>query len=269
MDDQNKNLILATVLSFVVILTWYVAGPMLFPQWFPTEEVVQTAAPSTTTDAAVPPVAGQTSAVPATGQTAAEAAVEAPRLTIDTDELAGSISLQGGRIDDLSLKTYTETIQKGSPNVRLLSPVGQAAPYYALFGWQPSGDLTFDDVPGANTPWQIRSGATLSVDAPVTLGWDNGKGLQFTRTIAIDDKFMFTVTDAVTNTGSAAVRLAPYGVIARHGLPSTMQNIWVVHEGLIGRADGILDIEKYKNVPKLPVIENEAAHAQLVEFLRT
>ena len=37
MDDQNKNLILATVLSFLVILGWFVAGPMLFPQWFPAE----------------------------------------------------------------------------------------------------------------------------------------------------------------------------------------------------------------------------------------
>ena len=263
MDDQNKNLILATALSFLVILAWYVGGPILFPDWFPEPEVVQpVAAPTTPAAATTPPVA--TAADP--GGTAAPAAVpEAPRLTIDTAELAGSISLLGGRIDDLSLKTYTETVQPGSPIVRLLSPVGQVSPHYALFGWQPAGDLAFEDVPGANTEWSLSSGATLSEDAPVTLTWDNGKGLVFTRTIAVDDKFMFTVTDAVTNSGAAEARLAPYGVIARHGLPTTLQNIWVVHEGLIARADGKYAETNYNDVVKLPVIEREAANAELVE----
>jgi YidC/Oxa1 family membrane protein insertase len=265
MDDQNKNLILATALSFFVILGWYVGGPILFPSWFP-EEVVQPTGTATTAvvpSAATPPVATDGAAGSAT--LTAAAAPEAPRLSIDTDELSGSISLLGGRIDDLSLKTYTETVKAGSPNVRLLSPVGQASPFYALFGWQPAGDLTFDDVPGANTEWQLASGSTLSPDAPVTLTWDNGKGLAFTRTVAVDDKFMFNVTDSVTNSGGTEARLAPYGVIARHGLPTSLQNIWVVHEGLIGRTDGILDIVKYKSVPGLPVVENEGAHAQLIE----
>ena len=43
MDDQNKNLILATALSFLVILGWFVGGPMLFPQWFPEETAAQQA----------------------------------------------------------------------------------------------------------------------------------------------------------------------------------------------------------------------------------
>ncbi|MGL6209603.1 MAG: membrane protein insertase YidC [Paracoccaceae bacterium] len=261
MDDQNKNLILATALSFLVILTWFIAGPMLFPQWFPAEQVAQPAAP--TTDVAAPPAATTTEA--AAGASAAAAAVpEAPRLTIDTPELAGSISLLGGRIDDLSLKDYTETVEPGSPIVRLLAPVGQDSPYYALFGWQPAGDLTFDDVPGANTEWQVAAGATLTDAAPITLTWDNGKGLQFERSIAVDEKFMFTVTDTVTNSGAAEVKLAPYGVIARHGEPKT-QNIWVVHEGLVSRADGEITETDYGDVVDLPVIDREAAHAELVE----
>ncbi len=265
MDDQNKNLILATALSFFVILGWYVGGPILFPEWFPTEEAVQPSvsatAPAAIPDATLPPAAGTDAA----GATAPAAAPQAPRLTIDTDEVSGSISLLGGRIDDLSLKQYTETVQPGSPIVRLLSPVGQNSPQYALFGWQPAGDLTFDDVPGANTEWRLTAGATLSDDAPVTLTWDNGKGLVFTRTIAVDDKFMFSVTDAVTNAGSAEARLAPYGVIARHGLPTTLQNIWVVHEGLIARTDGRFSETNYDDVTGLPVVEREAGNAELVE----
>ncbi len=263
MDDQNKNLILATALSFLVILTWYVAGPMFFPQWFPAEEATQPVPPAAeaVSDAVTPPAAGA-----AVGTTApAEAVPEAPRLTIDTPKLAGSISLQGGRIDDLSLKTYTQTVEPGSPIVRLLSPVGQESAFYALFGWQPGGDLGFEDVPGAATDWQLTAGATLAPDAPVTLSWDNGKGLQFTRTIAVDADFMFTVTDGVTNSGTTEARLAPYGVIARHGLPKTLQNIWVVHEGLIRRADGEYEETDYDDVSSLPAVEREAAHAELTE----
>ena len=266
MDDQNKNLILATALSFLVILAWYVGGPILFPDWFP-EEVVQPVAPVATTSApaaATPPVA----TTDGSGATAPAPAVpDAPRLTIDTAELAGSISLLGGRIDDLSLKGYTETVQPASPTVRLLAPVGKTSPHYALFGWQPAGALTFDDVPGANTEWTLTSGATLSGDAPVTLTWDNGKGLVFTRTVTVDDKFMFSVTDAVNNTGAAEVRLAPYGVIARHGLPTTLQNIWVVHEGLISRVDGKFSETDYDDVASLPLLESEAGHAELTDAL--
>ncbi len=262
MDDQNKNLILATALSFMVILAWYVGGPILFPDWFPAPEVTQPESVATP-EAATPPVA-DTAAV-AAGAAPAEAAPQTPRLKIETDELSGSISLLGGRIDDLSLKTYTETVKPGAPIVQLLSPVGQASPHYALFGWQPAGDLAFDDVPGANTEWRVTAGATLSAASPVTLSWDNSKGLSFTRIIAVDDKFMFSITDTVTNSGNTEARLAPYGVIARHGLPKTLQNIWVVHEGLISRVDGEFSETDYDDVAGLPVVDREAAHAELLD----
>lgn len=261
MDDQNKNLILATVLSFLVILTWFVAGPMLFPQWFPKPEMVQTdAAPETGT---TPPsaAAGEAAAVAAAST---EPLPDAPRLTIDTPKLSGSISMLGGRLDDLSLKTYRETTQPGSDIVRLLSPVGKDTPYYAVFGWAPGNGLTIDDVPGAKSEWKIAAGGTLAPDKPVTLRWENGKGLIFTRTIAVDGDFMFTVTDQVENTGTTEARLAPYGIIARHGLPK-LQNIYVVHEGMVRRTDGKLEETKYKNVASLPVVDREGAQAEVIE----
>ena len=259
MDDQNKNLILATVLSFLVILGWFVAGPMLFPQWFP-ETQLETTAPAAT-DATVP--AADTSA-PAASVTSTEPLPEAPRLTIDTPKLSGSISMLGGRLDDLSLKTYQETLAKDSPTVRLLSPVGKEAPYYAVFGWAPGAGLTADDVPGAKSEWKIVSGGTLAPEQPVTLRWENGKGLAFTRTIAVDSDFMFTVSDVVENTGTAEASLYSYGIVARHGLPK-LQNIYVVHEGLVRRTDGGLEEMKYKAVAGLPVVEREAAQAEVID----
>ena len=149
MDDQNRNLILASVLSFVVIVTWFIGGPLLFPDWFPKEPPVELSAVpgdlATGADATLPTATDTTQA--ATLET--DPQPEAPRLTIDTPKLAGSISMLGGRLDDLSLKTYHETIDPASPTVRLLTPVGQDRPYYAVFGWAPGNGLTGADVPGA------------------------------------------------------------------------------------------------------------------------
>ena len=257
MDDQNKNLVLATALSFLVILTWFVGGPMLFPQWFPKPEVTQITAPPA--DVATP--AAEAAAVAAAST---EPLPEAPRLTIDTPKLSGSFSMLGGRLDDLSLKTYRETTAPGSNIVDLLSPVGQKAPYYAVFGWAPGNGLTVDDVPGSKSEWKIVGGGKLGPDQPATLRWENGKGLIFTRTIAVDADFMFTVTDKVENTGTTEARLAPYGIIARHGLP-VMQNIYVVHEGMIRRTDGEYAEANYSDVAALPVIDREGAQAEVTD----
>ena len=257
MDDQNKNLILATGLSFLVILVWF----FLFP---PPEPVVDPSAPAaiTATDGTTAPVVADAASV---APEAATAVPDAPRLTIDTPRLAGSISMLGGRIDDLSLKTYHQTVDPTSPTVKLLKPVGEPGAYYALFGWIPGGTLAFEDVPGAKTEWTLAAGGTLSPDQPIKLRWDNGKGLIFTRDIAVDDKYMFTVTETVQNTGTTEARLAPYGVITRNGLPTDLQNIYVVHEGTISRTDGELTEKKYKKVAALPIVEREAAQAEVVE----
>ena len=258
MDDQNKNLILATVLSFLVIMVWFV----LFP---PPEPVVDPNAPAavTATDGVVAPPGA---AAPAAADAAAASPVAtAPRLTIDTPQLKGSISLVGGRIDDLELKTYKQTLDAGSGIVRLLSPVGQENAYYALFGWGPAGALNFEDVPGANTEWQPAGGGTLAPGQPVTLVWSNGNGLDFKREISVDSEFMFSITETVTNTGSTEARLFPYGIVARHGKPTNLENFFVSHEGVVARADGTLVETDYDDVASLPIVEREGAQATVVE----
>ncbi|MDR0810540.1 MAG: membrane protein insertase YidC [Gemmobacter sp.] len=253
MDGQNKNLILATALSFLVILVWFVLFP---PPEAPVADPNAPAAVATVEAPAVPAPASQpeVAAVP-----------EAPRLRIDTPRLDGSISLLGGRIDDLSLKSYRVSLDPQSDIVRLLSPVGEPHAYYALYGWVPGGDLGFDAVPGATTEWRQTDGTTLAPGQPVTLEWANGAGLTFTRKIAVDERYMFTVTDGVRNDGAAAAVLQPYGLVARHGTPPDLQNFFVLHEGVVGRVDGTLKELKYKAVADLPVVEREAAQAQVQE----
>jgi len=257
MDDQNKNLILATALSFLVILVWFV----LFP---PEDMAVDPNAPAavtTTTEAVAPPAAlnGTLETAPAP-ETAAAA-----RLDIDTPRLKGSVSLLGGRIDDLAMKNYTKTRDPASGIVTLLSPVGKAQAYYALYGWTPAGTLGFEDVPGANTLWTQIGTNTLTPETPVTLEWNNGKGLIFNRILSVDDRYMFSVTQSVDNQTGAEVRLAPYGIVARHGLPADLEGFYLSHEGIVQRTDGILEEVNYKDAAKLPLVEREAALAEVTE----
>jgi YidC/Oxa1 family membrane protein insertase len=193
---------------------------------------------------------------------------EAARIAIETAELTGSISLRGGRIDDLSLREYNETLEEDSPIVRLLAPTGGAEPYYALYGWAPAGELSFEDVPGADTPWQVESGETLGVGSPVTLVWDNGNGLIFRRTFR-STKLHVQRHPEVENTSDAEVRLAPYGIVARHGLPDDLQNFFILHEGVVRKVDGQLDEISYDNVTELDFVERERAQAEVVQVEET
>ena len=256
MDDQNKNLIIASVLSFIVIVVWF----LLFP---PADQVAPVTPDAVTqqVEGALPPP----TATPGTTGTPAQAPQETPRLAIETPRLEGTISLLGGRIDDLELTGYRQTLDADSPFVRLLSPVGAQGAYYALYGWAPGGSLDYAQVPGPNTPWTLSSGDTLGVGRPVELTWDNGQGLVFRQTLAIDENYMFTITQKVENNTGAEVRLAPYGVVARHGLPADLQNFFILHEGVVQMADGKLTEIKYKNMPELPRSDREGARAETVD----
>lgn len=248
MDDQNKNLILATALSFIVILTWV----FLFPPETPptTPDATEIAAD----DGTLAAPAADPAADPAAGDgTLAAPAPEAPRLTIDTPRLTGTISLQGGRIDDLKLTDYRETLDPDSDLVRLLTPAGEDFAYYALFGWRAEVGLAADAVPGPDTLWGVEGNETLSPETPVTLVWDNGAGQVFRRQIAIDDNYMFKITQSVENTTGGEIAVTPYGLIARHGRPDAPWN-FILHEGVVRMSDGELQEIDYGDMPDLETV---------------
>jgi YidC/Oxa1 family membrane protein insertase len=153
---------------------------------------------------------------------------------IDTGEVDGSISLQGARIDDLSLRQYHQTVDPESPEVTLLSPINTQYGHDAFFGWEAqNGDAT-SALSDARSQWTAAEGSRLTPSTPVTLTFDAGDGRVIVRTISIDEHFMFTITDVVRNTGGAAITVRPFGTVRRDGLPEDYKNLPIVHQGLIG-----------------------------------
>jgi YidC/Oxa1 family membrane protein insertase len=264
MTDQ-KNTILAIVLSALVLIAWQIYFGL--PQMEKQKQIQQqqqaqersqqqpaslpqqggtTQAPSTPGAA---PQATQPGAAAAQPMTRDAVLATSPRVRIETPSLSGSIALKGGRIDDLSLVKYRETVDPNSPPIILLAPSGSPNPFYAEFGWSaPSG--TTVKLPGQDTVWQQEGTGALSVGRPVTLVYDNGEGLQFRRTIAVDENYLFTLKDEVSNKGAAPVTLYPFALISRHGTPHTL-GYYILHEGLIGVfGDKGLQEETYANMEK-------------------
>ena len=242
MKEDNRNLLLAIVMSVVVLLGWqfFYGVPQMEKQKQiaqQTQQAQSQQAPATGSTPA-PSTPGQPagSAAPGTAApqqigTREQALAAGPRVKIDTPKIAGSLSLTGARIDDVSLKAYHETVDPKSANIVLLSPLGGPDAYYSDFGWvAPPG--TTVALPNATTVWTADN-QVLNSAKPVTLSWDNGQGLTFKRIISVDDNAMFTIRDEVENKGSAAVTLFPYGQIVRHGKPHTL-GYYVLHEGLVG-----------------------------------
>ena len=248
MNDQNKNLILATALSFIVILVWF----LLFPPPEPAPQDNLTAPETVQGDATLPDTASApaTAAAPptATGEAPAASTAaadsepsDAPRVPISTPSLKGS-HLAAGRAHRRVVAAELPRNARGpdSDIVTLLSPGRQRAALLCPLRLGARAGPDARDVPGANTMWQVDRWRTLTPGTPITLIWDNGAGLTFRREISVDDKFMFTVTQSVENTGNAESTLAPYGILARHGQPADLKNFFILHEGGIRMVDGEL-----------------------------
>ncbi|WP_295848747.1 membrane protein insertase YidC, partial [Tardiphaga sp.] len=238
---DNRNTILAVVLSGLVLLGWqyFFNIPTMEKQRQQAQIQSQlanpTAQPGTSPSGAatpagsVPALQGASNA-PLVSRDVAIAS--SPRIRIETSRVVGSLSLKGARIDDIALTKFRDTVDPTSPATVLFSPSGTAAPYYAEFGWVAAAGSNAK-IPDQNTPWIQEGTGALTPTSPVTLKFDNGEGLTFRRSIAIDDRYLFTIKDDVINTGSAPVTLYPFALISRHGTPH-VEGYYILHEGLVG-----------------------------------
>ena len=230
--DNNRNLILAVVLSALLLFGWNFAMERFYPE----PEVDPAVAAATDGGETVAGSVDDDDAVSAGEVMALEDALAASeRVVIDAPEIMGSINLAGARIDDIELKTHRQTVEPDSGPVQLMAPRNTEGQHFARFSWEGDGIAT----PDARTVWTAE-GDRLTQETPVTLTWDNGQGQVFSQTLSIDDKYMLTIEQSVTNNGEGTISLAPRGLINRSSRLADPSN-FNVHSGPVAYHDESVD----------------------------
>ena len=256
--ENQRNMILAVILMGIVLIGWDLGLKHFYPHFGEKPVVASTAGASG--PAAAGPVATPSGkdanpvkptregGLQGPQDLAAEAqalkvALASPnRVAIDAPGLKGSINLTGALVDDLTLNRFRETPEPGSPPVRMFSPYGTPARHYAQLGWQHVGDVA---TPGADTLWQA-DGHRLTPASPVTLTWANTTGQTYAIRYAIDDNYMLTVTQSVTNAGATPVTVQPFAQINRTARTASMDSSQS-HSGPIGSFDGAVNFSYHYN----------------------
>ena len=244
--DNNRNLFLAILLCAAAIFGWqyFVANPQMAKEKAHQALLARQKGPEAQNKTAELPK----TAAAISRQISRSAALQAggPRVAIATPSVNGSLRLKGARFDDLQLRKYRETLDPKSPEIVLFSPESTASPYYSVFGWVAAPGSKVK-TPDDNTPWTLASGDTLTPETPVTLRWENGQGLTFTRTLSVDKQYMFTIADTVTNHSSSAAALYPYAYVARTDVPKGTHYM-ALHEGFVGILNGDLQDPNYTDL---------------------
>ncbi|MGX7953363.1 membrane protein insertase YidC [Tsuneonella sp. HG249] len=249
--ENQRNLLLAVVLCGLLLFGWDAGMKYLYPQ--PPEAVraqatASAAAPGETAAATPTREGGLTdpAAIALERRDLASALQSPQRVRIAAPEVSGSIDLVGARIDDLTLKTHTETIEDSDP-VRLFSPAGTPAQHFAQFGWVGEGVK----VPDAKSVWTAEGGP-LAPDRPVTLTWPNGQGQVFKIELSIDDKFMITAKQTVGNGAGGPIVLRPFATVSRTSATASSSS-WQLHSGPIGSFDNAVDFDwDYDDIAESP-----------------
>ncbi len=243
-DRRNLIIFMITVFALFALYDVFIKQPYIDTM---KEEQAQKAATQQATS-----ITPQTEQATQRPLTRAEAIAQTgERLRIQTPELSGSIALKGGRIDDLILTQYYQTMEE-QDKVILLSPTTAPEPHYGEFGW--IAERSGVTLPSRMTQWQIKDGSPkiLTPEAPVTLVWDNGEGLTFEREISVDDHYMFRMTQRVINASNNDITLYPYGLVARHGQPEVQKKSFILHEGPIGYFKDSLQEHTFKDLTEKP-----------------
>lgn len=243
---DNKNLILAIVASAGILFGWqyFIEGPRIEKQAAAQERLAALAPPAAAAGQAgqATPAPGGVGAPTAIGggeqtgaiQPRSDVIAGGSRVPLESESLTGSINLENGRIDDIVLHNFRETVDPTSANIKLLSPTGSPNPYFAEFGWVGGQSI----LGGSGTNWQTQS-RKLTPNSPLVLTAQTDQGLSLTRTYSLDEKFMFTIVDRIVNTGDTTATVSAFARLTRINKPDTL-GFFILHEGPIGVLDGTL-----------------------------
>ena len=246
---DNKNVFIAIALSMSVLLFWgaFVEKPK------PTETnnsiQKEKSIDKSQNDNNITPNINQTNLAVSVSREAS--VLKSKRVKIENEKIKGSISLEGGLIDDISFKNYKKNIASNE-SVSFLNPKETNDSYFVETGWTSVGRLI--DVPTNKSIWSIIGNDTLSLNRPVILQWVNDKGLIFKKKIEIDDKYLFTISQEIKNNSNRVIELYPYAQITRKKIPDDFQGFYISHEGFIGVFDDELKEDDYDDIEEKKIV---------------
>ena len=236
-----KNVLMAIVLSTVVLIGWatFFEAPII-EQEVPEKQITKNQ------DDSSPSVTDEDKEIK-NEITRDDVINNTKRVSIENENIKGSISLKGAIIDDIIFKNYKEKLG-GQENVTFLNPRNASKEYFIETGWASSGSENIK-LPVLDTIWKIKGNSRLTPNNPITLEWDNGDNLIFTKKIELDDKFLFKITQNIKNKSNKSYQFYPYAQITKKGKPDGMQ-IYILHEGFLGVFGDELTEEDYDDVEK-------------------
>ena len=249
---DNKNVFVAIALSMSVLLFWgaFFETPKKENQNLESNTQIQQK-----TENSITPSANQS---PSINQLNVEKKIsreesvsKSNRIKIENDNIVGSISLEGGLIDDISFKKHKQKVD-GEKNIEFLNPSQSENGFYVESGWASIGNNT--KVPSKNSKWEVEGNKVLTDKSPITIKWDNEEGVIFKKIIELDAKFLFKISQEIQNNSSKNIELYPYAQITRNKIPDDIQNFYISHEGFIGVFDGELKEDDYDDIEDSKIV---------------
>jgi YidC/Oxa1 family membrane protein insertase len=243
---DNKNVFVAIALSMSVLLFWgaFFETPKKDNQNLKSNNQIQ----QKTEDSITP----NTNQAPSINQINVEKKLSreesinrSNRIKVENENIVGSISLEGGLIDDISFKNHKQKVD-GKKNIEFLNPSQSENGFYVESGWAGIGNNI--KVPTKNSKWEVEGNKTLTNKSPITIKWDNKEGIIFKKKIELDEKYLFKISQEIQNNSSKSLELYPYAQITRNKIPDDIQNFYISHEGFIGVFNDELKEDDYDDV---------------------
>ena len=242
---DNKNVFIAIALSMSVLLFW----GAFFETPKPTETKKFTKQENTNQAEAITPNITEELIIKKISRE--ESINKSKKLIIENNNIIGSLTLEGGLIDDVSFKNHKQNL-KNNKNVEFLNPSQTENGFYVETGWTSIGNKI--KVPSKKSIWNVSGNNILSESQPVVLQWNNGEGIIFKKKIELDDKYLFKVTQQVQNNTNNKIELYPYAQITRNKIPDDIQNFYISHEGFIGVFDEELKEDDYDDIQDKKIV---------------
>lgn len=254
--SDMRNLIIAVVLCTGLLFVWQVlyVNPREAARRDTIRqqvEITQQAVRDEQGDVILPTPTGTGAGIAAgdiSGLSRTDIIVQSPRVEIHSDAVHGSINLQGLRFDDLTLARHRISVDKGSPEVVLLTPSQNVHRYFLQVGWLPVSRDSDVELPDNNSLWQA-DGKRLTPDNPVTFTWRNRQGIVFSAKVSLDENYLFTVEQEVMNPTGRDIAVMPYG-LANRAVPDGDRFGAIIHTGPIGVFDDTLTEVSYADLAK-------------------